>query len=211
MSKWEKNTIIVVAYPDRGAGNDPKLFSFFLLGVGSLSPPRLSIFTVGNMGVVICLGQGGLRSLSASSFYVGRTKICYVSCLQLLLERPGISGYFSIKVHGSVGSGSPHIHGCRYRSSLFSASACTYGSAPECVFPCNCEDTNEVCDKDSGECQSGCKDGPPTGQGFQWSGPGCRIGEWRTFHCKDGPSAGQGFQWSGPGCRIGEWIIFHWK
>ena len=62
MSK--KNTIIVVAYPDRGAGNDPKLF---FLG-GSLSPPRLNIFTVGNMGVMICLGQGGLRSLSASSY-----------------------------------------------------------------------------------------------------------------------------------------------
>ena len=63
-----KNTIIVVAYPDRGAGNDPKLF-FGGWGVGgSLSPPRLNIFTVGNMGVMICLGQGGLRSLSASSF-----------------------------------------------------------------------------------------------------------------------------------------------
>ena len=57
-----------MAYPDRGAGNDPKLLFFlFVLGVGSLSPPRLSIFTVDNMGVVICLGQGGLRSLSASS------------------------------------------------------------------------------------------------------------------------------------------------
>ena len=64
MSK--KNTIIVVAYSDRGAGNDPKLFFFFLRG-GSLSPPRLNIFTVGNMGVMIYLGQGGLRSLSASS------------------------------------------------------------------------------------------------------------------------------------------------
>ena len=35
---------------------------------GSLSPLRLNIFTVGNVGVMICLGQGGLRSLSASSF-----------------------------------------------------------------------------------------------------------------------------------------------
>ena len=52
----------MVAYPDRGAGNDPKLLNFFLGGVASLSPPRL------NMGVMICLGQGGLRSLSASSF-----------------------------------------------------------------------------------------------------------------------------------------------
>ena len=51
MSK--KNTLIVVAYPDRGAGNDPELFSFFWGGggVGSLSQPRLNIFTVGNMRV----------------------------------------------------------------------------------------------------------------------------------------------------------------
>ena len=61
-----------VAYPDRGAGNDPKLFFIIIIiwgggGGGSLSPPRLNIFTVGNMGVMICLGQGGLHSLSASS------------------------------------------------------------------------------------------------------------------------------------------------
>ena len=42
-------------------------FFFFLRGVGSLSQPRLNIFTVGNMRVMIYLGQGGLRSLSASS------------------------------------------------------------------------------------------------------------------------------------------------
>ena len=36
--------------------------------MGSLSQPRLNIFTVGNMRVMICLGQGGLRSLSASSY-----------------------------------------------------------------------------------------------------------------------------------------------
>ena len=69
MSK--KNTVIVVAYPDRGAGNDPEpfffFFFFFFRGVGSLSQPRLNIFTVGNMRTMICLGQGGLRSLSASS------------------------------------------------------------------------------------------------------------------------------------------------
>ena len=57
----------MVAYPDRGAGNDPKPFFFLGGGGGSLSPPMLNIFTVGNMGVMICLGQGGLRSLSASS------------------------------------------------------------------------------------------------------------------------------------------------
>ena len=50
-------------------GNDPELF-FFLIRVGSLSQPRLNIFTVGNVGVMICLGQGGLRSLSASSFFL---------------------------------------------------------------------------------------------------------------------------------------------
>ena len=64
-----KKTIIVVAYPDRGAGNDPKLFFFFFGGGGSLLPPRLTIFTVGNAGVMICVGQGGLRSLSASSLH----------------------------------------------------------------------------------------------------------------------------------------------
>ena len=56
-------TVIVVAYPDRGEGNDPE--PFFFRVVGSLSQPRLNIFTVGNMRVMIC--QGGLRSLSASS------------------------------------------------------------------------------------------------------------------------------------------------
>ena len=52
---------IVVAHPYRGAGNDPKLFFIFVYlrwggvggGRGSLSPPRLNIFTVGNMGVMI--------------------------------------------------------------------------------------------------------------------------------------------------------------
>ena len=48
--------IIVVAYPDRGAGNDPNLFFWGEGEEGSLSPPRLNIFTVGNMGVMNCLG-----------------------------------------------------------------------------------------------------------------------------------------------------------
>ena len=67
---------MVVAYPDRGAGNDPEpfffffFFFFFFRGVGSLLQPRLNIFTVGNMRVMICLGQGGLRSLSASSLFI---------------------------------------------------------------------------------------------------------------------------------------------
>ena len=55
----QKNTIIVVAYPDRGAGNDPHIYIyiyFFWSGGGggvSLSPPSLNIFTVGNMPVMI--------------------------------------------------------------------------------------------------------------------------------------------------------------
>ena len=36
----------------------------------SLSPPRLNIFTVGNMGVMICLSKGGLRSQSSSSIVI---------------------------------------------------------------------------------------------------------------------------------------------
>ena len=63
----------MVAYQGRGAGNDQEpfffFFFFFLRGVGSLSQPRLNIFTVGNMRVMICLGQGGLRSLSPSSLF----------------------------------------------------------------------------------------------------------------------------------------------
>ena len=39
------------------------------MGGGSLSQSRLNIFTVGNMGVMICLGRGGLRSLSASNVF----------------------------------------------------------------------------------------------------------------------------------------------
>ena len=55
--------------------NDPEPFFFFFFffffnvfrWVVSLLQPRLNIFTVGNMRVMIYLGQGGLRSLSASS------------------------------------------------------------------------------------------------------------------------------------------------
>ena len=60
----------MAACPDRGAGNNPKLFFFF---------------TVGNMGVMICLGQGGLRSLSASGVFdsVGLS-VCVSVCLLVL-------------------------------------------------------------------------------------------------------------------------------
>ena len=74
----------MVAYPDRGEGNDPEPFFFFFFwggvggggrGVGSLSQPRLNIFTVDNMGVMICPSQGGLRSLSAYSFFCASIRI----------------------------------------------------------------------------------------------------------------------------------------
>ena len=86
IARWvneQKYTVIVVAYPDRGEGNDPEpffffFFFFFFRGVGSLSQPRLNTFTVGNMGVMICLGQGGLHSLSASSL-----SVCLSVCLSV--------------------------------------------------------------------------------------------------------------------------------
>ena len=61
MSK--KNTIIVVAYPDRGAGNDPAPLGLAFHHQGSTLLHWEII-----MGVMICLGQGGVRSLSASSY-----------------------------------------------------------------------------------------------------------------------------------------------
>ena len=73
---------MVVAYPNRGEGNDPEPFFWGgggVGGVGSLSQPRLNIFTVGNMRVMICLGQGGLRSLSASSLYY--VSLCEYYCM----------------------------------------------------------------------------------------------------------------------------------
>ena len=76
MSKWAKK--------HRDSGSIPQIvvqvmiqnLFFFFRGVGSLSQPRLNIFTVGNMRVMICLGQGGLRSLSASSYSCNQTTLC---------------------------------------------------------------------------------------------------------------------------------------
>ena len=59
----------MVAYPDGGEGNDPEPFFFFFFVGGWVV--FHNIFTVGNMRVMICLGQGGLRSLSAASFSYG--------------------------------------------------------------------------------------------------------------------------------------------
>ena len=57
--RWvnEQNTIIVVSYPDQGAGNDPQALGW------------------GNIGVTICLGQRGLCSHSAWSSSVYHSKI----------------------------------------------------------------------------------------------------------------------------------------
>ena len=65
----------MVAYPDRGEGYDPEpffffFFFFFLGGWVVFHNQGSTFFTVGNMRVMICLGQGGLRSLSASSFFL---------------------------------------------------------------------------------------------------------------------------------------------
>ena len=75
-----KTTVIVVAYPIgvQVMIQNLFLFIFFFRGVGSLSQPKLNIFTVGNMKVMICLGQGGLRSLSASSFIYISVNFWYI-------------------------------------------------------------------------------------------------------------------------------------
>ena len=111
MSK--KTTVIVVAYPDRGEGNDPEpffFFFFFFRGVGSFSQPRLNIFTVGNMGVMICLGQGGLRSLSASSY-------TYVSVLSTVVNLKRLT-------HMRIYTGSSPIS-IGHREGLIQASSCS--------------------------------------------------------------------------------------
>ena len=62
----QKNTVIVVANPDRGEGNDPEpFFFFFFLGGWVVFHNQGSTF----LQWMICLGQGGLRSLSASSLF----------------------------------------------------------------------------------------------------------------------------------------------
>ena len=54
----------MVAYPDRGVGNDPKPLGLAFHHQG------LNIITLGNIGVMMYLGQGGPRSLSASSLFL---------------------------------------------------------------------------------------------------------------------------------------------
>ena len=69
MSKWANNIIIVAAWPDCGAGNDLEALG---LAFHHRGPTFINAYcqaatdmtdeTKGNMGVIICLGQGGLRS-----------------------------------------------------------------------------------------------------------------------------------------------------
>ena len=101
----------MVAYPDRGEGNDPELFFFFFFffflgGVGSLSQPRLNIFTVDNMGVMICLGQGGLRSLSASSSecFTGETRHIVPPCNEARISNFRLEFQISSKRYSSLSS-----------------------------------------------------------------------------------------------------------
>ena len=58
--------VIVVAYPDRGVGNDPKPLGLAFHHQGS----TLLLITLGNMGVMMYLGQGGPHSMSASSLFL---------------------------------------------------------------------------------------------------------------------------------------------
>ncbi|XP_046565275.1 multiple epidermal growth factor-like domains protein 10 [Haliotis rubra] len=90
---------------------------------------------------------------------------------------------------------------------------CTDGSfGPDCGTWCYCRNTSEVCDKITGYCESGCKDGY-TGTGCQELcadgsfGPGCRfrcycrntseVCDKTTGHCESGCKDGN----TGMGCR----------
>ena len=81
------HTIIAVSWPDCGVGNDPvplglafhhqgaTFINAYCQAAMSLSMHVVKplqtwlIETEGNMGLMICLGQGGLRSLSALRWY----------------------------------------------------------------------------------------------------------------------------------------------
>ena len=69
-----KNTLIVVASPDRVVCNDPEALEIafhhqgptFINAIVRLLQTWF-IETEGNMGIIICLSQGGLRCMSALS------------------------------------------------------------------------------------------------------------------------------------------------
>ena len=90
MSKWAKNTIIEVAYKDRTFGV-------------SLSPPVLNIITLGNMGAMICLDQGGLHSCTASSSF---------SCTTCLFPKYTRETYNACKVDAINSYSTSHYNWC---------------------------------------------------------------------------------------------------
>ena len=69
-----KEPIIAAAYPDQGVGSDPEPLGLpyhhqGLTFINAYIKLLQTWFneTEGKMGVMICLGHGGMRSLSASS------------------------------------------------------------------------------------------------------------------------------------------------
>ena len=59
--------------------------------MGSLSQPRLNMFTVGRMRVMICFGQGGLRSPSASTFLYHLSELVVSShCLNIKTDQESL-------------------------------------------------------------------------------------------------------------------------
>ena len=50
------------------------------------------------------------------------------------------------------------------------------GNEADCSYSCRCKNANEVCDQETGACQSGCRDENASDIGVDRQGPGCRIG-----------------------------------
>ena len=76
MSKWATYTVIVVAWPDRGAGNDPeasRLAFHSRFPISQIDSPLYS----GQYGTMFSLGQGGLRCLSALSSLSLSFSLCF--------------------------------------------------------------------------------------------------------------------------------------
>ncbi|XP_048257353.1 uncharacterized protein LOC124116616 isoform X2 [Haliotis rufescens] len=98
----------------------------------------------------------------------------------------------------------PTLNGSKYILNLCEVEIyeCADGSfGPGCSSWCLCKNTSEVCDKDTGHCESGCADGhtgadcqEPTSSRECHCTSGCDV----NFRCTDGCLQG----WSGPTCQI---------